>query len=338
MKFLKIFTVLVVLGLGLYLFLTIQWGPYGEGGLVYIPKGMTVEQIGETLAQEKIVRNAWSFKLLVRLKGESRYLQAGEYKFPSRVSTAEVLEKLRKGQRYIRRLTIPEGYNFQQIAQEIEKTGIASASEVQALFKDPRYLNKLGFNALSLEGYLFPDTYEYNRGTTLDDIISQMIANFKKQIGEGLSQRAQQGGWTIPQLTTLASVIEKETGLAAERPRIASVFQNRLQIGMPLQSDPTIIYGLKDYQGDIRRKDIRNPHPYNTYVHVGLPPGPIASPGIDSLRAVLNPEPSDYLFFVSRGDGSHQFSENLAEHQAAVRKYQLGRKPETMPETSPTQP
>lgn len=328
--------VLIVLATGIYFFFRVQWGPYGPGGIVYIPKGYSVQQIAGELVQAKILRNTWSFRILVRWRQVGAKLQAGEYEFPPQVTTAEVIDKLVRGDRLVRRFTIPEGANFNQIAQIVGETGIATPAEFKAAFRDPLYLAKLGFPALSLEGYLFPATYDYDRSTQLKDLLGQMIQAFQKSLDPELKARAAQGGWTIPQLVTLASIIEKETGQAAERPLIASVFHNRLKIGMPLQSDPTIIYGLKNFDGNIRRGDIRNPHPYNTYVHVGLPPGPIASPGKESIRAVLYPATSDYLFFVSKGDGSHQFSETLAEHNAAVRKYQLAMKNKEVPvETRP---
>ena len=323
---LKILLILIILGLGAYLYLTIQWGPYGKGGVVYLPKGSSVSKIAQNLTKAGVIRNPWSFKLLVRLEGVEKELQAGEYEFPPELSTRAVIAKIRRGERRTYKLIIPEGYNYSQIAQRIAKTGLATEAEVLAAFQDPKYLSLLDFPTPSLEGYVFPSTYVYDRGTTLDALLKQMIRNYKKSLGPDLIQRAQQAGWTLPQLTTLASIIEKETGQASERPLIASVFHNRLKIGMPLQSDPTIIYGLKNFDGNIRKKDIKEPHLYNTYVHVGLPPGPIASPGKESLRAVMYPAESDYLFFVSKGDGTHQFSKTLAEHNEAVRNFQLGKR------------
>lgn len=341
-KILKILLVLFLLALGSYLFLTIQWGPYGKGGTVYIPKGTSVDRIAKELEGAGIIRNTWSFKLLLRLKGEDKKLQPGEYEFGPKVATREVIRKLVAGERVVRRLTIPEGYNFEQIAQMLAAKGIAPEAQIKRAFRDPKYLGQLGFPAESLEGYLFPATYEYDRGTTLEDLLTRMIQTFKDNFTPDLKSRAIQSGWTLPQVVTLASIIEKETGQASERPLIASVFQNRLQIGMPLQSDPTVIYGLENYDGNIRKRDLSDPHPYNTYVHVGLPPGPIASPGKDSLKAVLYPAQTQYLFFVAKGDGSHQFSTNLEEHNEAVRKYQLGKgvveaetMPESLPETNP---
>ena len=329
-KFFKAVVVLVIFVLGAYLFLTFQWGPYGKGGTVYIPRGYSVRSMGQRLAQAGILRNEWSFSLLVRLKKVGHALQAGEYEFAPGIDTAQVIEKLRKGERVVRRLTIPEGYTFEQIAQLMVDAGIGSLAEIKATFQDPRYLQRLGFPAVSLEGYLFPETYEYDRSTTVEDLLGRMIDEFKKNLGPLGWEQAQGVGWTIPQWVTFASIIEKETGQAVERPKIASVFHNRLRLGMPLQSDPTVIYGLPNFDGNLRKNDLLNPHLYNTYVYKGLPPGPIASPGKESLRAVLYPENSEFLFFVSRGDGSHYFSRSLEEHNAAVQRFQLDKTEATL--------
>ncbi|HEX5033690.1 MAG TPA: endolytic transglycosylase MltG [bacterium] len=327
---LKIILLLAILGMAGYLYLAMQWGPYGRGGSVYLPRGSSLSQIATLLEQEKLIRSAWSFKLLARWKGQANQLKAGEYVFAEGPSAAEVLDKIVRGDRLIRKITVPEGYSFAQIAALIEQAGIAPRTEVMKHFRDPSLLAELGFAAPSLEGYLFPATYEYDRQTKVPDLLKEMIAHFKRSTAN-LAARASAAGWTWPQLVTLASLIEKETGQAAERPLISSVFQNRLRIGMPLQTDPSVIYGLANFDGNLRREDLRNPHPYNTYVHIGLPPGPIASPGLASLEAVLAPAASNYLFFVSKGDGTHFFSSTLDEHNAAVAKYQLGKTPETAP-------
>jgi UPF0755 protein len=334
-RWFKWILILMILALGLYGYLRVQLGPYGSGGVVYIPKGHSVAQMAQVLKEAGLLRNTWVFSLWVRWEGVAHKLQAGEYEFPAQVTPPEIVEKLKRGDRLRRYLTVVEGNSFTQIAAAMEKAGIAPSAEVQRAFRDPKYLSKLGFPAQSLEGYLFPESYEYDRGTTLESLLDTMIATFQKNYDEELRKRGQGAGWTIPQVVTLASIIEKETGLAAERPVISSVFHNRLKIGMPLQSDPTVIYGLKRFDGNIRKEDLRNPHPYNTYIHVGLPPGPIASPGKASLRAVLYPATTDYLFFVSKKDGSHHFSATLEEHNAAVQRYQLGKAPAPQPSPEP---
>jgi UPF0755 protein len=264
------------------------------------------------------------------VKGVQTKLKAGEYQFDPETTPIQVLEKIVRGERLVRRVIIPEGYNFSQMAAAFEAAGIAPVAETMKYFRDPKLLALLPFPASSLEGFLFPDTYEYDRDTQAGIILVQMIQRFLQVIQPEITQRVQQTGWTIPQVITLASLIEKETGVDQERPVISSVFFNRLKIGMPLQSDPTVIYGLVNFDGNLKKGDLANPHPYNTYVHTGLPPGPIASPGKKSIEAVLSPAATSYLFFVSQGNGTHQFSSNLEEHNAAVGRYQLG-KPETKP-------
>lgn len=332
--FLSVLLALILLALAGYLYITWQLGPYGPGGEAYFPKGSSLHQIALGLKEKGIIRSPRVFEGLARWKGVANKLQAGEYRFEAASTPAQVLDKLVKGDHILRKLVIPEGYTFQQIAAAVQAAGIAPAAEFVKSFRSPTWLGKLGFPAESLEGFLFPATYLYDPATTTESLLDQMIANFKKNFDTSLRERALQTGWSLPQVVTLASIIEKETGKASERPVIASVFHNRLKIGMPLQSDPTVIYGLKNFDGNIRKADLSNPHPYNTYVHVGLPPGPIASPGKDSIKAVLYPATTNYLFFVAKGDGSHVFATTLEEHQANVTRYQLGGKTPT-PTASP---
>ncbi|MFO1463043.1 MAG: endolytic transglycosylase MltG [bacterium] len=334
---LKALLVLLLVAAGLYIYVSIQLGPYGKGGTAYIPHGASLRQSAQILEQNGIVRSAWSFRGLARWRGVQAKLKPGEYQFEPGMTSGEVLDKIVRGERIVRRLTVPEGTNFRQIAALIAGAGIASQDEVMKRFRDPALLGLLGFPAPSLEGFLYPASYEYDRETTVDGLLRAMLQKFQESVRGPLADRAKQAGWTMSQVVTLASIIEKETAQAAERPLISSVFHNRLRIGMPLQTDPTVIYGLPDFDGNLRREDLRNPHPYNTYVHVGLPPGPIASPGMASLEAALNPAASNYLFFVAKGDGTHFFSATLDEHNAAVARYQLGRQgsPESQPQGTP---
>lgn len=335
---LKFLLVLLLIAAGLYLYVSIQLGPYGKGGTVFIPKGASVQQTAELLQQGGVIRSTWAFRGLARWRGVEAKLKPGEYQFEAGMTSREVLDKIVRGDRIVRRLVVPEGYSFAQIAALIEKAGVASQAEVMKFFRDPALLGSLGFPAVSLEGYLFPAAYEYDRQTTAEALLRQMLKKFQDSVRGPMADRIKQSGWTIPQVVTLASIIEKETGQAAERPLISSVFHNRLRIGMPLQTDPTVIYGLPNFDGNLRKDDLRNPHAYNTYVNVGLPPGPIASPGMASLEAVLNPTRSNYLFFVAKGDGSHFFSATLDEHNAAVSRYQMagGKAATAAPETRPT--
>jgi len=333
--------VLALLFASAYFYFSRQVGPYGKGGVVFFPKGSSVTQIAGQLEQQGLIRNAWSFKVLVRIKDAGGKLHAGEYEIKPDATETEIIDKLVKGERIIHKLLIPEGYTFQQIASAIEKAGIAPASQVTPYFRDAKLLANLDFPATSLEGYLFPATYEYDRTTSVEELLKKMISAFKQNYDASLREQTLQQGLSIPQVVTLASIIEKETGQAAERPLISSVFHNRLHMDMPLQSDPTVIYGLPHYDGNIHKADLSNPHPYNTYVHPGLPPGPIASPGKASLKAALNPSASSYLYFVAKGDGTHVFAATLEEHNANVQRYQLGGKaPESQnsPESKPSQP
>jgi len=332
---LLVLLILIVLGLAGYLYLNFLRQPYGAGGIVLIPKGSSVGQIAKILKDKDLIRSARFFSLNARFKDVGGKLQAGEYEIKAGMTPDEILQKLVKGDRIVRKLVIPEGFTFQQIAKAIQSAGIAPTSEVITQFRNPELLARLGFPADSLEGFLFPATYEYDSATQVEALLAKMIDTFLINFDQPLKDKAVQGGWTIPQVVTLASIIERETGQAAERPVIAAVFQNRLQIGMPLQSDPTVIYGLKNFDGNIRKADLSNPHPWNTYVHVGLPPSPIASPGKAALTAALNPAPTGYLFFVGKGDGTHAFSSTVEEHNALVARYQLGQE-NRKPTPSPT--
>lgn len=319
-----VLVILLLLGAS-YTYLNWQWSPYGNGGLLFVPKGSSMSQVAQDLEKLGLVRSAWSFRLLAKLKDAERSIQVGEYKFEANMGAEEILEKLVKGDRFVHKMAVPEGYNFKQIAELIVEAKIANLEEVEAKFQDPILLQELPFEAKSLEGYLYPATYEYDRNTSLDFILRQMLESFRKNFHESMQSQAKAMNWSIPQVVTLASIIEKETGLASERKIISSVFHNRLKKGMRLETDPTVIYGLKDFDGNLRKVDMRNPHLYNTYVYEGLPPGPIASPGKESLLAALKPAKTEYLYFVSKGDGSHYFSKTYEEHLQAVRKFQLGK-------------
>jgi UPF0755 protein len=222
----------------------------------------------------------------------------------------------------LHRLTVPEGLTVVQIADVIERAGLGAAPEVVARANDPAHARALGVAASGLEGYLFPDTYLFPRTVTVDGILAAMVARFRTVFTPEWERRAAELGLTTHQAVTLASIIEKETGDPAERPLIGSVFHNRLKRGMRLETDPTVIYGIKDFDGNLTRRHLETPTPYNTYIIKGLPPGPIANPGRESLQAALFPADSPYLFFVSRNNGTHQFSATLADHSQAVRRFQ----------------
>lgn len=287
--------------------------------------GQGFKRVAANLRLEGLISDDFRFRIFARLKKSDKNIKAGEYLLSAGMTPLMILEKMVKGKVRLYRLTIPEGYSLKQIAGVVEKAGFATADQfmAQALNKDR--LARHHIEGPSLEGYLFPDTYFFPKGTGSSQIIDTMVREMEAIFSPELENRAKEIGFTVHQVLTLASIIEKETGDPAERPLISSVFHNRLKKKMRLESDPTVIYGIKDFDGNIKRKHLLADMPYNTYRIKGLPPGPIASPGKASIMAVLYPAETDYLFFVSKKDTTHQFSSNIKDHNKAVRKYQLRR-------------
>jgi UPF0755 protein len=293
--------------------------------IVRIQSGMGLHQIAHLLEREGLISEPNKFMLLAWLKGVGKKIQWGYFELSAGLPPGRILDTLTSGRNLLRKVTIPEGFTLQQIAERLEVEEIVSGDEFLALARDRDWVSELGVENDTLEGYLFPDTYFFNRGMPARPIQKRMVKRFEEVYlrCRGTAPRRAPLDLNKSQIVTLASIVEKESGLQAERPLIASVFYNRLQKGIPLQSDPTVIYGLRFFNGDLTRKHLETPTPYNTYTRSGLPPGPIANPGEDSLRAVLNPAQSDYYYFVSRKDGSHYFSRNIQEHNRAVFRYQL---------------
>ena len=273
-----------------------------------------------------IIQNAFKFNLYARIKGYDKKIKAGEYRLKPAYSPREILEIMVSGKVQLYKITIPEGYNLVQIADMMPEAGLGPADDFLAAANDDALTGEHSISGGSFEGYLFPDTYHFPKGVSPEKIIQTMVRRFREVFTSAWEGRARERKMTVHQVVTLASIIEKETGAPSERPVISSVFHNRLKKNMRLASDPTVIYGIKDFDGNLTRKHLRTPTPYNTYLIKGLPPGPIASPGKAALEAALYPAETDYLFFVSRKDRTHQFSSNLKDHQKAVRKYQLRRK------------
>jgi len=292
-----------------------------EGELfLQFPKGSGTRAIAEKLADAGVIRYAWQFSL-VRAMHSHVTLQAGEYRFDQAASVTEVFSRLGRGDVFYFSFTVPEGSNMFDIARLLETEGIMSGQEFLRAAEDPASIHDLAPGAHALEGFLFPSTYRVTHFTTPAALCQMMTGQFRKEWKQLMPDPAADPLQTV----TLASMIEKETGYPAERPRVASVFENRLRIGMALDCDPTVIYAalLDDrYRGVIHRSDLDNKHPYNTYQHAGLPPGPIANPGASSLAAALHPAVSDFLYFVAKpgGDG-HVFTSNLAAHNKAVGSY-----------------
>jgi UPF0755 protein len=290
-----------------------------------VSRGMGFGSIAERLKTAGLIRTTWKFNLLARISGVDRNVQAGEYQLSMNMSPNEILEALTTGRVLLHRVTVPEGLTIPQVAEVLAAAGMTDREAFVAAATNPDFCKQLGVPADTLEGYLFPETYFFPRPVEPQDIAAAMVERFGQVFIPAWEQRAADLGFSVHEVVTLASIIEKETGAAFERPRIASVFHNRLQKKIRLQSDPTVIYGIKDFNGNLTRKHLRTPTPYNTYVIQGLPPTPIANPGADALKAALYPEETSFLFFVSRKDGTHYFSRNLQEHNQAVRKYQLRR-------------
>jgi len=296
------------------------------GELTFVVRsGQGVSEVSRMLADERIIRKPLGFRIFSRLHGFDTKIKAGEYRLSAAMSPADILEKLVRGDVVLYRLTVPEGYTMMQIAALVADSGICGWPAFVAALSDRRLLDSLDIEADNFEGYLFPDTYFFPKDTAAETIISTMLARFRSVFTDEFLARAQQLGFSVHEVVTLAAMIEKETGAAAERPVIASVFHNRLKRGMRLESDPTVIYGIEDFDGNLTRKHLAEKTPYNTYRIKGLPAGPIANPGAAAIEAALYPAETDYLYFVARKDGTHQFSTNIQDHNRAVAKYQLNR-------------
>ena len=293
-----------------------------EAKRVHVRPGMSFAQILVLLEKSALIRNPRLFHLQARLRGGAKSIQAGVYELKASMPPREIYRRLSEGRVARRTFTIPEGYNVREIARTIRLAGLADEAEILGLSRDTSFLKELDIPAASIEGYPFPDTYHFPVGASAKKILGVMVRTMRKKFSPALRERAKAMGFTMHQTLTLASIIEKETSLGSERPLIAAVFINRLKRRMRLQSDPTVIYGLPHYDGNITKKDLRYDSPYNTYLHRGLPPGPIASPGLESIESALNPAEVKYLYFVATKDGGHRFSRTYREHRRAVNRYQ----------------
>jgi UPF0755 protein len=300
---------------------------FSEGEIFYtITPGASSGSIAEALQKMGVIEDSRLFLAVLWYRGTTQRLQAGEYRFSEPASTFEVIDRLEQGNVFYLSVTIPEGLTLAETATLLEEKGLGDAEELRKVFSSSELIASLDPEASSLEGYLFPETYQLPRQPAAEDIARALVSHFKNTFGTVRQKKAETRELSPRELVTLASIVEKETGQADERPLIASVFWNRLRLGMPLQSDPTIIYALKQqkkYDGNLRRADLEMESPFNTYLHRGLPPGPIASPGLGAIDAVLDPPETKFLYFVSKNDGSHHFSKTLREHNQAVRKYQI---------------
>ncbi len=289
-----------------------------------VKKGRGLRTIAAQLEERGLIKGKNLFMLWAYVRGGARDIKAGEYSFNRSMAPVKILHMLTSGEVKTYSFTIPEGLTAEQIADLLEMRNLVNKRDFVYLVHNKDLVASYDVDGKSLEGYLFPDTYVISRDMGARGLIDLMVDRFWEVFNSLVGDK--KPAMPVKDIVTLASIVEKETGLAEERPVIASVFLNRLKKRMRLESDPTVIYGLEDFSGDLKRKDLRAPSPYNTYLHRGLPPGPIANPGREALNAVINPAETDYLYFVSKNDGSHHFSSTLKEHNRAVYKYQKRRR------------
>jgi UPF0755 protein len=293
--------------------------------LVEIPAHAGILAIAGTLHDAEVIESPAGFVLLSLVRGSARRLQAGEYEVERDTGTLGVLELLEGGRVKQHAFLHPEGATVAELARALEAARLARADDVVRLAHDPAFLKSLAVQAPSLEGYLFPDTYQFVRGMTPEEILTRMVQRLRAKLGPDLVDRAGARGLTPHQLLTLASIIEREAVAREEMPLISAVFWNRLKLDMPLQADPTVQYAVSKERRALSRADLLADHPYNTYRNPGLPPGPIASPGLQAIAAALEPAPVKYLYFVAMDDRRHYFSTSVAQHNAAVARYRLAR-------------
>lgn len=289
---------------------------------VLIKPGQSFSEIVTQLQNAGIVRHAKRFRWLAYLSRDERRVRAGEYLLRASMSPGAVLDTLVRGKCLLHEVFVPEGTTVFKIGQILEGAGLVSLEAFLERTSDPDFLKDLGVGGDTFEGYLFPETYRFTKGISAEHITRKMVFQFRSVFTPAWTARARVMGLTVHEVVTLASIVEKEAATAGERPLIAAVFFNRLKRGMRLESDPTVIYGIKDFDGNLTRKDLETLTPYNTYQITGLPPGPIANPGRACIEAVLYPAEHPLLYFVSKNDGTHHFSRTLAEHNAMVDRYQ----------------
>ena len=323
--------ILVVAGLGAWLYFgaTRPYKGYdGPEQFVEIPPGTGPASIGRRLVEAGVVRNELLFRVALWRSGQARRLQAGEYRFDRPMSAREAIDRVARGEVFLRAITFPEGLTIRQMSDIYERTGFGPAADFISAARDPEPIRDIDRAAGDLEGYLFPDTYALPRSATAEALVQRMVTAFRDALTSDIVQGAAARGLSVRELVTLASLVEKETARPEERKIVAGVYSNRLRIGMGLQCDPTVIYALERaglYDGNLTRANLRFDSPYNTYRYAGLPPGPIAAPGRASLAAAADPADVPYIYFVSRNDGSHVFASTLDELNRNVLEYQIRR-------------
>jgi UPF0755 protein len=288
---------------------------------VDIPTGASFIEVTEKLNQAGLVKSRIFFYSLATIRNARKHICAGEYEINTSLTPLAMINKLMRGEVKEHKVLIPEDFSLQEIVARLDSEKLINKEIFFELARDKEFLESLKINADSIEGYLFPDTYYFNRSMNTRQIMKKMVNRFWEKVTPEMINKAQGLGFNIHQFVTFASIIGKESGNDAEKPLIAAVFRNRIKKRMPLQSDPTAVYDLDSFNGKVLRSHLRRKSPYNTYIIRGLPPGPIANPGVASLQATLNPAPVNYLYFVSKKDGSHFFSASLNEHNRAINRY-----------------
>ncbi len=295
----------------------------GAPRVVEVPTHASVLSIAASLGRAEVIRSPTGFVLLSLARGSARRLQAGEYEVERGATTLEVLRLLESGRIKRHPVLHPEGATVAELARALEAARLARAADVLRLARDPAFLKSLGVDAPSLEGYLFPDTYQFVRGMTPEEMLTRMVQRLRGKLDPDIVARARARGLGVHQLLTLASIIEREAAMRGEMRLISAVFWNRLKLDMPLQADPTVQYAVGKERRALSRADLLSDNPYNTYRRPGLPPGPIASPGLGAIEAAVDPAPVKYLYFVAMADRRHYFSTTAAQHNAAVARYRL---------------
>jgi len=304
-------------------FLLFDTHPTGswEGKLALVPKGSPLPEVVGILREGGILPHPLAFRALVMLTFSGRRLHYGEYAFPTPPSAFEAWRRLVRGDVIKYEVTVHPGANLFDVAELLEEKNLVTEEAFLATAASPAVLRRLEIPGESAEGYLFPDSYVFVKPVTPEEILEFMVRQFRRKVPPDAEKRAREAGLSLHQVVTIASIIEKETGVEEEKPIVSAVIRRRLALGMPLQMDPTVIYGVKRFDGTVTRKDLRTEGPYNTYLNRGLPQGPIANPGLAALAAALNPSNAEYLYFVSNNDGSHTFSRTLPEHNRAVEQF-----------------
>ncbi len=299
--------------------------------LIEVQPDKNFREICKLLQEKGVVKHWWSVEILARINRSDRAINAGEYELSPSMDPRAVLTKLASGEVFKRKVVVKEGMSVWEIGNLVEQAGLMSAQDFDNAIVDPKLLAEAGISAPSFEGYLFPDTYNFSRPITARAIVWRMLEEGEHHWPADFSARADELQLSRHEVLTLASIIEKESGKVDEQPLISSVFHNRLSQGMKLQSDPTVIYGIPNFNGNLTKEDLQTPTPYNTYMNFGLPPGPIGNPGDSAIKAALYPQESTYLFFVADGTGRHVFSTTLQEHNEAVNLYQRNKNKQPAP-------